>query len=603
MGEHEELEVVATKRELLEPIEHLGERSGRVDAAQGERGHAAQRDLGDHAECAERDARGAEDLGAGLGRAAQDRAVRQHERQLGYLGGDVGQACTGAVRGGGDRAGDRLGVHVAKVLQGEPVLGQAQVQLADRDARLDAHEPSGAIDVEHAREPIQVQLDAVGEGDVAERVPRAGDTHAAVLDTGADDGGRQLLDRAGNRDGCGQAPLIARPVAPLPATGTMTIAGARRTRALARPGRGRDPRRAGVARLAHQMTEPEPTASPGSRTGRGSTGSEHSLDGWVGGTQPGGLGRARTLPTPGARRATVIGAGSFGTMALAVLLARGGLRTTLQARTAEQAALLESERENRSYLPGVELPAQLRVEATSAGVARADYVFLAVPSRELGEVIETLAASGLGPRAAVVSVAKGLVPPEGAPPTSLLSARFGAQRVACLGDRRTRRRWCTRGRRWWRRAWRRSSRGRSRRCSRARGWCASSPTIPRGGARRGAAKNAAALAAGATEAQGLNAAGAAAGHIFAEVWRYAEGLGARQECADRAGGRGGPGGDGARARRAATGGRASCWRRACRRRRFRGESARRSRRWTRCRCWGGRSKHAVRRRSPSRWAG
>ena len=35
----------------------------------------------------------------------------------------------------------------------------------------------------------------------------------------------------------------------------------------------------------------------------------------------------------------------------------------------------------------------------------------------------------------------------------------------------------------------------------------------------GAAKNAAALAAGATEAQGLNAAGAAAGHIFAEVWR------------------------------------------------------------------------------------
>ncbi|HTD10295.1 MAG TPA: NAD(P)H-dependent glycerol-3-phosphate dehydrogenase, partial [Solirubrobacteraceae bacterium] len=32
-----------------------------------------------------------------------------------------------------------------------------------------------------------------------------------------------------------------------------------------------------------------------------------------------------------------------------------------------------------------------------------------------------------------------------------------------------------------------------------------------------------------TEAQGLNAAGAAAGHIFAEVWRYAEALGARPE--------------------------------------------------------------------------
>jgi glycerol-3-phosphate dehydrogenase (NAD(P)+) len=45
----------------------------------------------------------------------------------------------------------------------------------------------------------------------------------------------------------------------------------------------------------------------------------------------------------------------------------------------------------------------------------------------------------------------------------------------------------------------------------------------------GAAKNAAALASGATEAQGLNAAGAAAGHIFAEVWRWAESQGARPE--------------------------------------------------------------------------
>jgi glycerol-3-phosphate dehydrogenase (NAD(P)+) len=45
----------------------------------------------------------------------------------------------------------------------------------------------------------------------------------------------------------------------------------------------------------------------------------------------------------------------------------------------------------------------------------------------------------------------------------------------------------------------------------------------------GAAKNAAALASGATVAQGLNAAGAAAGHIFAEVWRWAELEGARPE--------------------------------------------------------------------------
>ncbi|HEY8304339.1 MAG TPA: 2-dehydropantoate 2-reductase N-terminal domain-containing protein, partial [Solirubrobacteraceae bacterium] len=133
-----------------------------------------------------------------------------------------------------------------------------------------------------------------------------------------------------------------------------------------------------------------------------------------------------------ARRATVIGAGSFGT-ALAVLLARAGLRTTLQTRSAEQSALLLGDRENKHYLPGVELPSQLRIEPVSEGAARADYVFLAVPSRGLGVAISALQNSELGRRTAVVSLAKGLVPPEGRPPTTVLSAIFGAQRVACVG--------------------------------------------------------------------------------------------------------------------------------------------------------------------------
>src|SRR3984885_1830743 len=89
--------------------------------------------------------------------------------------------------------------------------------------------------------------------------------------------------------------------------------------------------------------------------------------------------RTRSLPTPGPKRAVVIGAGSFGT-ALAVLLARGGLRTTLQARTEERAQQLHDERENRTYLRGVELPRELRIEHVGDGLARADYVFLGVPS-------------------------------------------------------------------------------------------------------------------------------------------------------------------------------------------------------------------------------
>jgi glycerol-3-phosphate dehydrogenase (NAD(P)+) len=253
------------------------------------------------------------------------------------------------------------------------------------------------------------------------------------------------------------------------------------------------------------MTEPEPTASPAARASR-----------------------ARSLPTPGARRATVIGAGSFGT-ALAVLLARGGLRTTLQTRTAEQASTLEEQRENDNYLPGVELPAQLRIEAASAGVERADYVFLAVPSRALGEVTAALGAGGLGRRAAVVSVAKGLVPPEGLPPTTVLSAAFGAQRIACVGGPAHAQEMVHAGA-----ALVAASSDEQLARSLAlvfmrAGVVCEQSNDPLGVELAGAAKNAAALAAGATEAQGLNAAGAAAGHIFAEVWRFAEGLGARPE--------------------------------------------------------------------------
>jgi glycerol-3-phosphate dehydrogenase (NAD(P)+) len=253
------------------------------------------------------------------------------------------------------------------------------------------------------------------------------------------------------------------------------------------------------------MTEPEPTASPAARAPR-----------------------ARSLPTPGASRATVIGAGSFGT-ALAVLLARGGLRTTLQTRTPEQAATLDGERQNSVYLPGVELPAQLRIEAASGGVERADYVFLAVPSRGLADVIATLGASGLGERAAVVSVAKGLVAPDGLPPTVVLSASFGARRVACVGGPAHTQEMVHHGAGLVAASSDEELAGALAHVFTRAGVVCERSNDPVGVELAGAAKNAAALAAGATEAQGLNAAGAAAGHIFAEVWRYAEGLGGRPE--------------------------------------------------------------------------
>jgi glycerol-3-phosphate dehydrogenase (NAD(P)+) len=224
----------------------------------------------------------------------------------------------------------------------------------------------------------------------------------------------------------------------------------------------------------------------------------------------------------------VVGAGSFGT-AVAVLLARGGMRTTLQTRTSEQAHELAETRENRVYLPGVELPRELRIEPASAGVGRTEFVFLAVPSLGLGEVIAGLEAAGLSRRAAIVSLAKGLVPPVGTPPTALLRERFGPGRVACIGGPAHAQEMVREGAGLVAAA---SDEALARQLSamfiRAGVVCEQS-NDPVGVELAGAAKNAAALAAGATEAQGLNAAGAAAGHIFAEVWRYAERFGARPE--------------------------------------------------------------------------
>jgi glycerol-3-phosphate dehydrogenase (NAD(P)+) len=233
------------------------------------------------------------------------------------------------------------------------------------------------------------------------------------------------------------------------------------------------------------------------------------------------------LPTPG-RRAVVVGAGSFGT-AVAVLLARGGLRTTLQARTTEQARRLVEDRENAEYLPGVELPRELRIEDIGAGLARADFVFLGVPSRGLDEVISGLPTAGLSRAAAVVSLAKGLVPPDGRAPSAMLTDLLGEGRVAVVGGPAHAREMVHDGAGLVAASANESLASTIADVFLRAGVVCETSTDPIGVELAGAAKNAAALAAGATEAQGLNAAGAAAGHIFAEVWTYATGLGAQAE--------------------------------------------------------------------------
>jgi glycerol-3-phosphate dehydrogenase (NAD(P)+) len=231
------------------------------------------------------------------------------------------------------------------------------------------------------------------------------------------------------------------------------------------------------------------------------------------------------------RRASVIGAGSFGT-AIAVLLERAGIRTTLLCRTEEQARELESTRVNAHYLDGVPLPGGLKIRAlgsVEAQFRRVDAVFLAVPSSGLGEVAEVLAQQEIPADAGIVSCAKGLVPPDGITPTHHLERLFGPGRVACVGGPAHAREMVESGAGLVCASHSESLAHRVAEAFQEAGTVAEVSNDPVGVELAGAAKNAAALAAGATIAQGYNAAGMAAGDVFAEVLALATVQGARAE--------------------------------------------------------------------------
>jgi glycerol-3-phosphate dehydrogenase (NAD(P)+) len=225
----------------------------------------------------------------------------------------------------------------------------------------------------------------------------------------------------------------------------------------------------------------------------------------------------------------VIGAGSFGT-AVAVLLVRAGLRTTLLCRTREQAERLDSERENKHYLEGVELPERLKVRVLGAmdeQFGRSDLIFVAVPSKGLSEALAELKRQGVASGAGIVSLAKGLVPPDGMPPTVALEELFGPDRVACVGGPAHAREMVEEGAGLVCASHAPALAERVAETFRSAGVVCEASSDPVGVELGGVAKNAAALAAAAAQGQGLNAAGMAAADIFTEVLALAKQRGSR----------------------------------------------------------------------------
>jgi glycerol-3-phosphate dehydrogenase (NAD(P)+) len=232
--------------------------------------------------------------------------------------------------------------------------------------------------------------------------------------------------------------------------------------------------------------------------------------------------------TPPLRRAAIVGAGAWGT-GLAVALARAGVEVELGCRTQEQADAITRDAVNEHYLPGVRLPDGVTVKrASTLALDRADLVCFAVPAAALPVAVGAHA-EAIAPSTGVVVLSKGLVAPHGMLPSAYVAARANARAVACIGG-----------------PGHAGDALRSgaalvvgsedevfamqlKRLLKEAGFDATTTIDVAGVELAGTAKNAAALAAAAAGVNGPNAAGAAAGKVFAEVDEFARRRGGRPE--------------------------------------------------------------------------
>jgi len=231
---------------------------------------------------------------------------------------------------------------------------------------------------------------------------------------------------------------------------------------------------------------------------------------------------------PPLRTAAVVGAGSMGTAA-ALVLARAGLQVQLGCRTGVQADALRADRVNSRYLPGLKLDRSIDVKTVpEIELAGVDLVVLAVPCASLPAAVGEIGAR-MGDRSAVLVASKGLVPPLGTTPTAYVSERVRARAVATLAGPAHAREAIELGASVVLATSNADLRRQMRDLLEAGGLTVEATDDVTGTELAACAKNAAALGSAAAAPRGANLAGAAAGHIFAEIHELALASGGRSE--------------------------------------------------------------------------
>ena len=127
----------------------------------------------------------------------------------------------------------------------------------------------------------------------------------------------------------------------------------------------------------------------------------------------------------------ILGAGSWGT-ALAALWAQDGRDVVLWGHNAGRIARMEKSRENTDYLPGVPLPANLRLTSNLADCASAGLVVFVVPSKAFREIAQKFAATNAAKSSVLLSCTKGIEHGTGLRMTEILAEILPGHPVAVL---------------------------------------------------------------------------------------------------------------------------------------------------------------------------
>lgn len=127
----------------------------------------------------------------------------------------------------------------------------------------------------------------------------------------------------------------------------------------------------------------------------------------------------------------VVGNTTWGTT-LAIVLARNGVRTTLLCRSQQDVESLRRDRQNRRFLPDIELPANIDVTADwKYTIGNSEIILFAVPSKTLRQNAQVVASS-ITDSPVIVSATKGLDPETGMRMTAILSEEISPTNVKAV---------------------------------------------------------------------------------------------------------------------------------------------------------------------------